>query len=134
MARFALDCFCVGMGPSERKIRPLVVECLFGDGGDILLSPLVFGVALLTVPTLCEPSVRALLRIHIFPDILVAVETQGILCRFVEPLVASGAFLFPLRMTLDDLARHEGGLYGVCPQRRIKQDKRSEHQKAKIGG
>lgn len=43
----------------------------------------------------------------ILADVVVAIETEGRLCRFVESLMAGGAGLFPLDMSLDHLTRHQ---------------------------
>lgn len=106
MARFALDFSCVGMGPSERKIRPLVIECLFGDRGDILRSTLVLGMALLALSLFFELSMGTLLGLDVFSHVFVTIETERILRCLVEPFVALGAVFFPFGMACDHLPRH----------------------------
>jgi hypothetical protein len=57
MTGLALDFLGVGVGALEWKIRPLVIEGLFSDWGDILRSTFVFRMALLAFALLLETSV-----------------------------------------------------------------------------
>ena len=79
----------------------------------------MFCVALPASLLFLETPVEALLLIDVVADVFVAIKTEGRLRRFIEPLMAQGAVLFPLGMPLDDLAWHEGGFDGpcLCPSR-----------------
>jgi hypothetical protein len=115
VAGLALDLLCIGMGAFEREVRPFMIEALIIDGSDILSPALMFRVALLAFPLFLEAPVKPLLLIDIFADIFVAIKAEGCLRRFVEPLMACGAGVFPLGMPLDHLARHQGDFDGVRP-------------------
>jgi hypothetical protein len=115
MTSLAFDFLGVGMGPSEREIRPLVIERLVGNRSDVLRSSLVFRVALLTVPLFFEPSVGTLLLLDILANVFVTILAELVLRRFVESLMALGAVVLPLRMTFDHLARHQGRFDIVGP-------------------
>jgi hypothetical protein len=58
---------------------------------------------------------KSLLALDVFPDIFVAILAEPSLSRFVEPFVAFCAVLFPFRMPLDDLARHQRRFKTVGP-------------------
>ncbi len=92
-----------------------MVEGRFVDGGDILPSPFVVRVAALTFPLLRQPAMKSLLAINVLPDVFVAFLAESSLCRFIKPLVALCAVVFPFRMPLDDLARHQGRFKTVSP-------------------
>ena len=44
---------------------------------------------------------------HVLGDVLMAVKAKLALPRFVEHLVATGAFAFEICMPMDDFARHD---------------------------
>lgn len=58
---------------------------------------------------------KSLLALDVFPDIFVAILAKPGLSRFVEPFVTFRAVLFPFRMPLDDLARHQRRFKTVGP-------------------
>jgi hypothetical protein len=109
MAGLALDFLCIGMGAFERKVRPFMVEGLFGNWGDIFGSAFVFGMAFFAFPRLLESSVVPLFLIDILAGLFMAIEAEGRLGCLVEPLVAHGTALFPFGMALNDLPRHQCG-------------------------
>lgn len=115
VAGFALDFLRVGMGAAKGEIGLRMVEGLFVDRGDVFCAPLMFRVAFLAFTRFLESSVKALLLLDVFADVLVAIEAEHRLRRFVESLVACGARLFPFGMALDYLARHEGGFNALRP-------------------
>jgi len=124
----ALGLLRVRMCSLEGKVRPRVVECLFGNFSDILRTASVFCMALFAFPLFFESAVGALFGIDILPHVFVAIETETGLGSLVEPLVTLGAVFLPLGMTPDHLARHKGGfdivgpgvIQGECPQRQGK--------------
>jgi hypothetical protein len=117
VAHLTLDLFCIGMGASEQEVGPFMIEALFIEGGDILSSPLMFCVAFLAVLLLFESAMEALCVIDILADIFVAILAELRLCGLVESLMALGAGVFPLGMSLDHLPRHQSGFDGVRPGR-----------------
>ena len=75
----------------------------------------MFCVALPAFLLFFETSVEALLLIDVVADVFVAIKTEGRLRRFIEPLMAQGACLFPFGMALDDLTWHESRFDSVGP-------------------
>lgn len=124
MTGLALDFLRVSVRTPQRKIRLLVVERLLCDGGNVLRSAFVLGVAFLAFALLLKPAVRAVLLLDILSYVFVAIEAEGYLRRLVEALVALGAIFFPLGMACDHLAWHQsrfdivgpGGAHAAHPQ------------------
>jgi hypothetical protein len=126
VASLALNFLGIGMGPSEGEVRPFVIERLLRDRGDILCSTLVVRVAFLAVPLFLESAVGALFGVDILSHVFMTIEAESVLRRFIEPLMALGAIIFPLGMALDHLARHKGGFDSIGPG--VTQEGRPESQ------
>jgi len=94
-----------------------MVKCALVDRCDIFRSAFVFGMALPTFLPFLESPMKAPVGRDILADIFVAIQAESCLRRFVKPLMAGGARLFPFSMPFDHLARHEGCLDTVSPSR-----------------
>lgn len=115
MAGFALGLPGVGVGASERKIGLLMVENRFVDRRDMFGPSLVFRMAVLAFPLLHLSAVKALLALHILADHFVAIQAKTGLRCLVESFMAFCAIVFPFRMALNDLARHQRRLETISP-------------------
>lgn len=115
MACLTFDFLGVGMGPPQREICPFMIECLFGDWGDILRPTLMLRVALFAVSLLLQPSMRTLLGLDILSRVFVTIKTENILRRLVESLVTLRTIFFPLRMAFNHLTGHQSRLDVVRP-------------------
>lgn len=76
MAGFAIGFLRIGMGPDERKVRARMVERRLVDRGNILPSPFMLCVAVVTFPLLCHPAMKFLFTFDVLPDIFVAILTK----------------------------------------------------------
>ncbi len=128
----ALDFFGVGMGALEWEVSPFMTECLIRDRCDILRSTSVVCVAVLAFTLLLHSPVRSQFLLDVLANVFVAILAERILRRFVEPLVALGAVLFPFGMTLDHLAWHQGGLDVVCQGRCAGEHDRAEENHEQV--
>lgn len=112
---FAFDLLGIRMGPSEREVRPFMIEGLLRDRRNVLRAAFVFRVTFFAFPLLFEAPVRSLFQLDVLSNVFVAIETEASLRRFVETLMAFSTGVFPLGVAFDHLARHEGGFNRVGP-------------------
>lgn len=106
MAGFTINFLRIGMSPAEEKLCPAMIEGLFVDRSNVFGSPFVFSMAVLTLMSFLEPSVKSLFVIDILAYVLVAVQAERRLRSFVEALVTLRAAVFPFGMSFNDWARH----------------------------
>lgn len=107
----------IAVPAAQGEIRLRVIEGLRVHQHKLVGAPLVFAVthpAFLGVDTRYAP-VQALLGLDVFRDIfmIVAIETQRILLRLAEELVAVVAIALELGVGLAQLAGHEGLFHGI---------------------
>ena len=86
-----------------------MVEAFLVETDESCIAALVLGVAALAL-TLRETAVESGGSSHIGADVLMAVHAQTRLSAAIEAHVAFAAIGFQLRMSVDELARHQGGL------------------------
>ena len=101
VALFALD---LGVFAAQGIVGLGVVELVLVEIDDARVAALVVGVATLAGCRLLA-AVEAGALTHVLPHFLVAIHAQPILRRAVELDMALGAFLFPLCVPLNQLAR-----------------------------
>jgi hypothetical protein len=97
------------VGVFQRKFGATVVELALFQLDDSRLSPLVLGVAK-AARGIRNTTVVVVAIAYIASDVLVTIQAKPGLRRLVEPLVALGAFRFPLGMPGDYFS---GGKYVI---------------------
>ena len=103
------------MPSKQQKIGQFMIKCRLVQVHNIRVAAFMIRVAA------CTPirtrsgrfSVKTCLVENIPGDFLVAVETQGPLCRSVERFVAIGALRLDIRVRSHDLAWHHQGFQGL---------------------
>ena len=93
----------------QQEVGEVVVERTFVELHDIGVPALVVGVTARTAAFAClvEQAVISATSVDIVGDVLVTVEAQRTLLRAFELSMAGVTVVFVLRMTFDDLTRHD---------------------------
>ena len=100
MTIFALN-LVIQMPTFELEIGLSMIKLCARKYHDLCIAPLMIRMAFLAVFLFFQAAMKAAHLGNIFCYILVAILTKGILCHFIKPLVAFGAFTFDLGMPLN---------------------------------
>ena len=113
---------CASMLAPQRKVRPRMVECLFGKDDGLRIASLVLGMAGPAL-TFLDTAVVTGAGSNVARHLLVAIKAEPRLRAAVQAYMAVLAFGLEPGMSLYDLAGHDGGFealragrVGACRQ------------------
>src|SRR5450830_1768859 len=109
MAIFTL-CFSISMRAFQIKIRLCMLERFFIDWRYLCRTPFMFSVAFSAITRLFQLAMKSFFLRNVFIDLFMAILTKLVLPFLIEAFVAFLAAIFPLKMSLNHLARHHHGL------------------------
>jgi Holliday junction resolvasome RuvABC endonuclease subunit len=100
---------CLGMLTEQFEVSERVIERRFIQSHDIHVTAFMVGMArgASLIADVCRPAVKAKRGADVLRYILMAVQTQGILLRTTESLVARRTFRLKLRMPLNHRTWHD---------------------------